>query len=248
MRIAAFSDIHGNLAALDAVLADIERYSVDYLVCLGDLVSLGPHPAQVLERISGLGCLVVQGNTDTWYQDPLPEEWQPADARQAMIHDCYLWLEEQLSEDAHAYLLDLPFEQRIGPLLCVHGSPRDFSEGMLPDTPEEELADMVAGVPTGIEVVLCGHTHHPALRRVEGEPDGTRGGLTIVNAGSVGMPTDGDPRPCYALLLRSSDGWQVLWRRPPYDVEAAISVAEQTTMPQGAAIAEAWRGGRGLGI
>jgi diadenosine tetraphosphatase ApaH/serine/threonine PP2A family protein phosphatase len=118
---------------------------------------------------------------------------------------------------------------------------------MLPDSPETELAAMVANVPAGIEVVLCGHTHHPTLRQVAGEPDGSRGGLTIVNVGSVGMPTDGDPRPCYALLQRSSDGWQVLWRRPPYDVEAAISMVEQIGMPQWARIAAAWRSGRGLG-
>jgi hypothetical protein len=61
------------------------------------------------------------------------------------------------------------------------------------------------------------------------------------------MPTDGDPRPCYALLQRNADGWQVLWRRPEYDVEAAIAAARQTGLPHGEAITEAWRSGLGLG-
>ena len=240
MRIAAFSDVHGNLAALEAVLADIERHSVDYLVCLGDLVALGPHPGQVIERLRALGCPVAQGNTDTWYKEPLPADWRPANALEAMILDCYLWLKERLTPEQHDVLLGLPFEQRIGPLLCVHGSPRDFREGMLPDTPEDEMVAMVAGVPDGdgIEVVLCGHTHHPMRRQI--------GRLTIIGAGSVGLPADGDLRPCYALLQRTPDGWLVEWPRPAYDVEAAIATAQATGFPHLEAIAEAWRSGRGL--
>ncbi len=238
MRIAAFSDIHGNLTALEAVLANIERLNVDHLVCLGDLVALGPFPGQVIERLSALGCPVVQGNTDAWYKEPLPAGRRPADKRQAMVYDCYLWLKEQLGPEQHTYLLSLPFQQRIGPLLCVHGSPRDFCEGMLPDTPQEELVAMVADVPGGIEVVLCGHTHHPTRRQV--------GELTIVGVGSVGLPADGDQRPCYALLEDTPDGWQVEWPRPTYDVEAAVAAAQATDFPHLDTIAEAWRSGLGL--
>ncbi len=239
MRIAAFSDIHGNLTALEVVLADIERHNVDRLICLGDLVALGPFPGEVVERLSALGCPVVQGNTDAWYKEPLPADWRSADERQAMVYDCHLWLKEQLSPEQHGVLLSLPFQQRIGPLLCVHGSPRDFREGMLPDTPEEELAAMVADVPAGIEVVPCGHTHHPMRRQV--------GELTIVGVGSVGLPADGDQRPCYALLEDTPDGWQVQWPRPAYDVEVAIAAAQSTCFPHLDTIAEAWRSGLGLG-
>jgi len=246
MRIAVFSDIHGNLAALEAVLADIERHSVDHIVCLGDLVALGPHPGEVVSRIAGLGCPVVQGNTDTWYKERLPEEWQPADERQAMVHDCYTWLQAELALDKHAYLLGLLLQERIGPLLCVHGSPRDFRDAILSDTPEEELAPMMADVPAGIELVVCGHTHVPMQRQVSRDANGGRRTLTIVNAGSVGMPTDGDPRPCYALLLRTSSGWQAVWRRPAYDVEAAVEAARQSGLPHMDAVATAWRKGRGL--
>ncbi len=238
MRIAAFSDIHGNLSALEVVLADIGQHAVDHLVCLGDLVALGPFAGQVVERLSALGCPVVLGNTDAWYKEPLPAGWRPADERQAMVYDCHLWLKEQLSPEQHTYLLSLPFQQRIGPLLCVHGSPRDFREGMLPDTPEEELAAMVADVPAGIEVVLCGHTHHPMRRQV--------GKLTVVGVGSVGLPADGDPRPCYALLEDIPNGWQVEWPRPTYDVEAAVAAAQATGFPHLDTIAEAWRSGLGL--
>jgi predicted phosphodiesterase len=246
MRIAAFSDIHGNLAALEAVLTDIERHSVDYLACLGDLVALGPHPESVIERIDRLGCPVVQGNTDAWYKEPLPADWQPANDRQAMVHDCYTWLEQQLTPVLHDYLLGLPREQRIGPVMCVHGSPRDFNEPMLPDTPDEEMVAMTADIAAGVEVLLCGHTHYPMRRQIVGEPSQSKGGLTVVNVGSVGMPTDGDPRPCYALLQRSSDGWQVQWPRPTYNLEAAIDGARETGLPHVDAIADAWRSGLGL--
>ena len=111
---------------------------------------------------------------------------------------------------------------------------------MLPDTPEAELAAMVADVPAGIEVVVCGHSHHPMRRQI--------GELTIVNVGSVGVPADGDPRPCYALLEHTSDScsWEVEWPRPTYDVEASIDAARRTSLPHVDAIAEAWRSGVGL--
>jgi len=238
MRIAAFSDIHGNLAALEAVLADIERHDIDQLVCLGDLVALGPHPGQVIERLRSLGCAVVQGNTDAWYREPLPAGWRPTNELEVMVFDHYRWLKEQLTSEQHAYLLSLPFQLPIGPLLCVHGSPRSSREGMSLDTPDDELATMVADVPAGIEVVLCGHTHRPMRREV--------GRLTIVGVGSVGMPADGDPRPCYALLERTPAGWQIEWPRLTYDIEAAIAAARATDFPHLETIAEAWRTGQGL--
>jgi len=105
---------------------------------------------------------------------------------------------------------------------------------------------MMADVPAGIELVVCGHTHVPMQRQVSRDANGGRRTLTIVNAGSVGMPTDGDPRPCYALLLRTSSGWQAVWRRPAYDVEAAVEAARQSGLPHMDAVATAWRKGRGL--
>ena len=246
MRIAALSDIHGNLAALNVVLADIERHSVDYVVCLGDLVSLGPFPRQVIEHILSLGCPVVQGNTDAWYAEPLPDDWEPSNEQQALVYDCYVWLDGQLTAEQHDFLLKLPFKQRIGPVLCVHGSPRDNSEAMLPDTQDEELAAMVADIPAGIEVVLCGHTHLPMRREVCIEPGRAPRDLAIVNSGSVGMPTDGNPSPCYALLQRGSEGWQVQWRRPAYEVEPAIYAAQRTGMPHVDTITAAWRSSQGL--
>jgi predicted phosphodiesterase len=238
LRIAAFSDVHGNLAALEAVLADIQQRDVDHLICLGDLAALGPYPEQVIQRIRGLGCPVALGNCDTWHQEPLPAGWQPADARQAVIYDFHVWLKDNLGPEELAYLHGLPAEPRIGPLLGVHGSPRDIREAMLQQTPETELAAMIAGVPDDVEVVVCGHTHHTMRRQIRN--------LLIVGAGSVGMPADGDPRPCYALLERGPEGWDVQWPRPAYDVEAALAEARATTFPHLDLIGAAWRSGLGM--
>jgi putative phosphoesterase len=246
MRIAAISDIHGNLAALEAVLTDIEVHGVDYVVCLGDLASLGPFPRRVIKRIQSLGCPVVQGNTDAWYKEPLPDGWEPANQKQALAYDCYVWLEGQLTSAMHDFLLELPLTQRIGPVLCVHGSPRDFNEGMLPDTSRAKLAAMLSDVPRDIEVILCGHTHVPMHRKLSMTGSASSRKLSVVNCGSVGMPTDGNPCPCYALLQRGNEGWQVQWRRPTYDVEPAVYAAQRTGMPHIDTITDAWRSGLGL--
>jgi len=238
MRIAAFSDVHGNIAALDAILADMEQRQVEHVLCLGDLVAEGPFPAQVIERVRQLDCPVVQGNTDTWYKDPLPADWKPESGVQTIVHDCYLWLQDQLSPEEHGYLLSLPFDHRIGPVLAVHGSPRDFREAMMPDTPEDELVGMLSSVEDDVQVVLCGHTHRPMLRRA--------GGRTVIGVGSVAMCADGDWRPCYALIEHTTSGWQVQWPRVEYDLEQALAEARHSGLPHLEAIGQAWSSGTGL--
>ena len=238
MRLAVFSDVHGNIAALDAVLSDIEQRDVDHLLCLGDLVAEGPFPSQVIERVRQLGCPVVQGNTDTWYKEPLPAGWKPETAVQTIVYDCYTWMKDQLSPEDHAYLLSLPFDHRIGSILAVHGSPRSSREAMLPDTPEEELLEMLGPVYCGVQVVLCGHTHRTMQRRA--------GGRTVLGAGSVAMSADGDWRPCYALIEHTLSGWQVEWPRVEYDVEQALKAAQHSGLPHLQKIGEAWSSGKGL--
>jgi len=221
-------------------LADIRQRHVDHLICLGDLAAQGPCPSEVIQRLRNLGCPVALGNCDTWHQEPLPAGWQPADERQAVIYDLYLWLKEQLSPEELAYLHGLPVQQRIGPLLGVHGSPRDIREAILQETPQVELATMIADVPADVEVLVCGHTHHTMRRQT--------GNLLIVGSGSVGMPADGDPRACYALLERGPEGWVVQWPRPAYNVEAAIAAARGVAFPRIDLIGEAWRRGKGLAV
>jgi putative phosphoesterase len=191
VRVAVLADIHGNLPALEAALADVERADVDRVVLAGDVVS-GPMPGEVLDELSVLGsdALWVRGNAD--------RELGP-------------WVEERLTEEQVAFLRGLPDVQRVdvdglGPTLVCHGSPRSDEELLTVLTPDERLREALAGVSE--DVVVCGHTHHQFDRTV----DGTR----LVNAGSVGMPYEGRPGAYWVLL-----GPDVEFRRADYDFGAA---------------------------
>src|SRR6185503_3219730 len=141
MRIVIFSDVHGNIVALEAVLADIRRYAApDALFVAGDLVLLGPRPAETLALLRSLdGARFVKGNTDQYLIDYADDEQEVAFARQ------------QLSEDEIAFVRDLPFEQRleVAPgheLLVVHANPLDLEGQIRPDSSDELLRPMLLGV------------------------------------------------------------------------------------------------------
>ena len=176
MRTALIADIHGNLVALDAVLSDIDRRGADRIVCLGDVAATGPQPRDAIERVAGLGCDVVMGNTDEWLVEPRDESIEDDDTRRIVEID--LWAHDQL-EDRHIELVRgyQPVVELDG-LLCYHGSPRSNTEVLLPITPETELAAMLDGHAEAI--MAGGHTHMPMLRR--------HGASLVINPGSVGMP------------------------------------------------------------
>jgi len=217
VRVAALYDVHGNLPALEAALAEVERCRADLVVVGGD-VAIGPMPRECLERLRALGdrALFLRGNGDREVAEALPAG-----------HDDDLWAArtrwaaEQLDGEQLEFLAGLPLTQTVGvkglgrALFC-HGSPRSDEEIVTALTPEERAASMLSGVVE--RLVVCGHTHVQFDRLVAGK--------RLVNAGSVGLPYEGSPGAYWALL-----GPDVELRRTPYDVEAAAAAIRATGFP-----------------
>lgn len=179
MRIGLISDIHGNLVALEAVLADLADQAVDQIMCLGDVAATGPQPHQTIKRLQSLGCRVVMGNADEWLLDP-----QPATSTEHEPHIAIdSWCIEQLSADDLAFLrifeptIALPLSP-TATLRCVHGSPRSTIEPIESTTPDEQLAAILEE--QAARVIARGHTHVQMLRRFRDK--------LLVNPGSVGLP------------------------------------------------------------
>lgn len=219
-RIAVLADIHANLPALDAVIADIASQAVDEVIVAGDLVGRGPLGSAVVRRIVALGWACVRGNHEDYLLDlragraPLGWRGDPAWAGAR-------WMAEELSADDAAFLASLPpsvVAARSTEVRVVHGTPASNREGVGPWTSDEDLGRIVADVRE--PVLVCAHTHRPLVRRI--------GRWLVVNTGSVGLPFNGDPRAQYVVLEgqdgappggphRGAEGWTVEHRAVEYD-------------------------------
>jgi predicted phosphodiesterase len=203
-RIALFSDIHGNLPALDAALADIGACEIEENYCLGDLVGYGPDPVGVIDRIRVLGIPTILGNYDEGIGHRRGEcgcYYATTRARSDGAAS-YEFTERLVDDERAAWLAALPttirFEYEGVRALLAHGSPRKINEYLLPDRSDEQLARLAAAVDA--DVVCVGHVHMPYHRALAGE----RGTVHYVSSGSVGKPKDGDPRACWVELLIGS--------------------------------------------
>lgn len=215
MRIAAFSDVHGNLPALTAVLRDIDEQRADAVVCLGDLAYKGPLPGECVKLVRSLGIPCVYGNTDLALLSvtrlhaahSLPESRPVHPAEVAYLQ----WHAGRLSEADVAYLAALPFAHAVDAdgirVQFVHASPKDCNTAMTPAQVPELTADWL----------VVGHTHQPCVV--------TCAGKLLINAGAVGFSLDGDWRPSYAIL-DTCDGTACL-QRVAYDVDEVVAVARE---------------------
>ena len=232
MRIALLADIHGNLTALEAALAELAGERVDGFVCLGDVAIFGPQPRETLARLRGLAGPVVMGNTDAWALDPHPHAER--DAESALFNAIELWGAAQLDETDRAYLrtfrptitVDLGAGRT---LLAYHGSPRSFHDPILATTPDDDLAGFLGEARATI--LAGGHTHMPFVRRFEQS--------LVLNPGSVGLPFEqlpggksrNPPWAEYALLAVDGDGVRVELRRTPVDLAKVRSAVQASGMP-----------------
>ena len=210
MRVAAISDIHGNLPALEAVLAEIEREGVDAIVVPGDTIS-GPWAAEVFDLVTDARALVVRGNADRLVLDR-DEQYGPL----------AVWSAERLGETRLAIAAAWPLTLELaidglGDVLACHSTPASDDPIYTRITPDDELLAILG--PVGAQVVLCGHTHMQYDRMLDG-------GLRIVNPGSVGMPYEGEPGAYWAVL-----GPDVDFRRTSYDAEAAVAAIQVMGAP-----------------
>jgi putative phosphoesterase len=213
MKIAVMADIHSNLAALEVVLADIERWGPDLVWVGGDIINRGPQPgecvARVLEMVAREGWQVIRGNHEDYVLSYQVGDW-PTSGPPYDLMGHARWTFAQIEPYALA-LAAFPdewvFEKPAGTQLrLVHASMLGNRNGIFPKTSDEELREKIAPAP---DVFLAGHTHRPLLRQLDG--------TLVINVGSVGQPFDDDPRSAYARLTLRGDEWQGEIIRLAYD-------------------------------
>jgi putative phosphoesterase len=227
MRFAFFSDIHSNLPALEAVLADVAAIGVDRRYVLGDLVGYAPWPNEVLERLQAEAIPTVMGNYDEGtgfdlvecgcaYTDPVET---------ALGDRSFAWTKAHVSDANKAWLRSLAREIRFEAgghrFLLVHGSPRRINEYLYEDKPDATFLRIAQGAV--VDVIVCGHTHRPY--------DKVLGDYRFINDGSAGKPKDGDPRACWALVEAMAGKVTVDFRRVAYDIERAARAVEASDLP-----------------
>lgn len=213
MRVAALYDIHGNLPALEAVLADVERENVDAIVFGGDIAS-GPMPGETLELVRSLDAVSIRGNADRLDAPALSPEHDVETSRR--------WLESALDEEQISWLANLDFSAVIDDTLYVHATPQDDVTVITELTSDERLAELLSGVQQ--PRVVAGHTHM--------QLDRTIGSIRFVNAGSVGMAYEAKAGAYWAIL--DDD---VEFRRTEYDRERAATAIRATSYPHSAGFA-----------
>lgn len=245
MRVALISDIHGNVTALQAVLADIEQTGVDQIVFLGDVATLGPQPKAAVELLRTLHCPCIKGNHDAYVLN-LPQFLQ--DNHAAWAKETIAWCVDQLSATDLTFLdsfcltyqLQLDADQPAKSLLCFHGSPRSYHDLLLAVTPAAEVDLLLAGQLAA--VMAGGHTHVQMMRRHRA--------VVLVNAGSVGlpmveMPFTGEPRFLpyaeYALVDYQKGRLDVALRQVAYDCRETQAAALAYGLPFAAEWVRRWQ-------
>lgn len=211
--LAVIADIHGNLPALDAVLADLERVQPDRVVIAGDFVNRGPQSHAAVARASRLGFDAISGNHDTWLSalargEHIPEGWDTTwwtPVRRAVA---------ELTPEDVRWLEALPFSLRVElpgahPLLVVHGNPRSAREGMGRMISDDMLANALSGAEE--RTIIGAHIHYPWERRL--------GDYHTVVVGAVGCPFNGDINAQYGLFTWADGDWRFEHRSVPYDHE-----------------------------
>ncbi len=235
-KLAVLSDVHGNLTALEAVLADVAAQGApDTTWVLGDLAAFCPWPAKTIARLRELpNTAFLQGNTDRYLVTgrrptlPVhsPEDWASAPARLAERDANFRWTVEHLPYADYEFLRDLPTRLELdvpgyGRCVAVHANAQDDETFLRPRASADDLRTYFSGLDA--RLVLYGHTHHSLDRTLDF--------IRLVNPGSVGLPLDGDPRAAYALLEFEGGACTVTLRRVAYDRDAVIAELERVGHP-----------------
>jgi putative phosphoesterase len=217
MKVAVLADIHANFVALETVLDHVEAWGPDEVIIDGDVVNRGPRPAECLQLISekqrSSGWKLVRGN----HEDYVISQASPQAARSGPafeVHKASYWTLKQLDFSVEALKAMPDYQELHDPagesVYITHGSLSGIRDGIYPEMSDSELSQRIL---SDIPMFCVGHTHRPLVRSLNG--------TLVVNAGSVGLPFDGDTRPSYAQLTWHRDGWRARIVRLDYDLAAA---------------------------
>ena len=217
MKIAVIADIHANYVALEAVTAQIDAWQPDQVILAGDLVNRGPRPLECLRfvqaKVAAAGWLVVRGNHEEYVIEQANPDF-PRQGPEADVNRGSCWTYEQLGKGV-ASMEAMPSDLSLqapdgGEVRVTHGSMLSLRDGIYPWTSDTELEQKIGRPPA---LFLVGHTHIPLIRRLNG--------TLVVNAGSSGLPFDGDTRPAYARCTWDQGEWQGEIVRIDYDFAQA---------------------------
>lgn len=216
--LALIADIHSNLEALKAVLDALKEQKPSEILCLGDIVGYGANPREVIRLLRAHRIHCIQGNHDLHAATLERLDWFNADAAAALR-----WTNAKLGLFAKRWLARLPKTTTVNGLFLVHGSPADpLYDYVWPTTPERRLDELLRLAKT--PALAMGHTHQPFVRRLHG--------CTVLNAGSVGQPRDGDPRAAFVLLEQErGEPPSIRIVRVDYEVERAAQKIVEAGLP-----------------
>jgi len=225
MKVALIGDVHANLPALEAVLAHAREQNVEAIWNVGDFVGYGPFPDEVVQLLRQQDVLSIVGNYDLKVLKfkEKKDKWRKSKPYEKYL--AFKWAYEQLSKKNRKYLRFLTQEIRMRVkgwhILLTHGSPASNEEHLTPDTPDDRLRELAQMAQA--DVIICGHSHQPFVRQVDG--------IWFINTGSVGRPDDGDPRACYAILEITRENLAVQHYRIAYDVARAVAAIQEYDLP-----------------
>lgn len=226
MKLAIFSDIHGNIHALETVWDAIQREAPDAIYCLGDLVGYGAFPNEVTAFVRDSGVPTIMGNYDDgvgFDRDECGCAYKDDVSRQHGRHSL-MWSRRETTDEHKAFLRKLEasirFEFDGVRVLLVHGSPRKMNEYLYEDRPQASFERLAAQADT--DVLMFGHTHLPYQKQVAG--------TLFVNTGSVGKPKDGDPRAGF-VTFDTDKPTSATFHRVAYDVAAAATAIRASDLP-----------------
>jgi putative phosphoesterase len=235
VRIAIVSDIHGNLTALDAVIADLKRVGADSVIHGGDLVGGGSSPAEVIDRVRDLGWPGVYGNADEmlWVPSRVTETLQAPHMQR--VRDLLLTYTipatlEAIGHERLAWLRSLPLRWTMDDLAVVHAAPDDAWRSPFANASDDDLERTYGAL--GSRSVVYGHIHQPYVRRLPSR--------TVANSGSVSLSFDGDPRAAYVLV--EDDRIEI--RRVSYEIEDEVRKLGKSRDPFASSTAATLRTGR----
>jgi predicted phosphodiesterase len=221
MKVAIVSDIHGNLRAFEAVLADLRQVAPDFVLHGGDLAYGGTHPAEIIDQVRSLGWPGVRGNTDEmlWAPESLDDFAASAPKLARLLGILREMIPPTLASigrERLRWLQGFPVQYSHEVCTLVHASPNDLWRAPMPNA-SDDLQSTYASLRA--RIVIYGHIHRPFIRRLSA--------MTVANTGSVSQSYDGDRRASYLVI----DGESVTIRRVEYDVEKEAKELSRSGLP-----------------